>query len=74
MSKETQSKHEGQSPAAGHGNPGEHGEMEDYVGGYIQAHHGTIPVWLLVVYAILLVFAFYYMITYWGGLGPGLDY
>ena len=73
MSQETQSKRENRSVAADHGNPGEH-EMEDYAGGYIQAHHGTIPVWLLVVYAILLVFAFYYLITYWGGLGPGLDY
>ena len=28
-------------------------EMEEYQGGDIQARHGYIPVWLLVVYAVL---------------------
>lgn len=74
MSKEPQSKHEDQPQSADQGNPGEHSEMEEYVGGSIQAHHGTIPGWLLVVYLILFVFALYYMVTYWGSLGPGLAY
>lgn len=72
MSQEHQTQHD--SGVHGHGNPAEHGDLEDYAGGYIQAHHGSIPAWLLVVYAILFVFAFYYMVTYWGGLGPGLGY
>ena len=51
-----------------------HDDVESYGGGYIQAHHGGINGWLLLVYAILWVWALYYGITYWGGLGPGLDY
>jgi hypothetical protein len=47
-------------------------ELEDYAGGHIQSRHGTIDRWLLVVYAVLFVWALYYLYTYWGGLGPGL--
>ena len=50
---------------------GETEEMEEYAGGYIQAHVGHIPAWLLVVYAVLFVWTFYYLVVYWGGLGPG---
>jgi hypothetical protein len=32
---------------------------------------GQIPAWLLVVYAVLFVWALYYLVVYWGGLGPG---
>jgi hypothetical protein len=45
--------------------------MEEYAGGYIQAWVGHIPIWLLVVYAVLFIWALYYMVNYWGGLGPG---
>jgi len=48
-----------------------HPDMEDYAGGYIQARVGYIPLWLLAVYAVLFVWAMYYMISYWGGVGPG---
>jgi hypothetical protein len=48
------------------------GEMEEYAGGYIKARHGYIPAWLLAVYAVLFVWALYYLVIYWGGLGPGL--
>jgi hypothetical protein len=47
-------------------------ELEDYAGGYIQSHHSSIQPWLLVVYAVLFVWALYYLYVYWGGLGPGL--
>ena len=47
-------------------------ELEDYAGGYIQSRHGTIQAWLLAVYAVLFVWAVYYLYVYWGGLGPGL--
>jgi hypothetical protein len=47
-------------------------ELEDYAGGYIQSRHGTIHAWLLAVYAVLFVWALYYLYVYWGGLGPGL--
>lgn len=49
-------------------------ELEDYAGGYIQARHGRINAWLVVVIVVLLVWAVYYGFTYWGGLGEGLDY
>jgi hypothetical protein len=47
------------------------GERELYGGGHISA---KIPTWLLVVYAVMILWALYYAYTYWGGLGPGLDY
>lgn len=46
---------------------------EDYAGGRLQARHGRINGWLLVVYLALIAWALYYGYTYWGGLGPGLD-
>jgi hypothetical protein len=45
--------------------------MEEYSGGAIEARHGYIPAWLLVVYIVLLVWGIYYTFQYWGGLGPG---
>jgi hypothetical protein len=72
MSQDPHSKPE--NPAQSHGNPDAHSDLEDYAGGYIQAHHGTIPAWLLLVYLILFIFALFYMVFYWGGLGPGLGY
>ena len=56
--------------AAGHGHHAD--QLEDYAGGYIQARHGRIALWLLAVYAVLFVWAMYYLYVYWGGLGPGL--
>ena len=50
-----------------------HQQTERYGGGHIEARHGRINRWLLVVYLILFVWALYYGYTYWGGLGPGLD-
>ena len=46
-------------------------EMEEYGGGAIEARHGYIPVWLLIVYAVLFLWGLYYAYHYWGGLGPG---
>ena len=52
-----------------------HGDqLEDYAGGYIQARHGRLPLWLLAVYVVLFVWSMYYLYAYWGGLGPGLAY
>ena len=51
-----------------------HEPVEEYGGGHIQARHGRINSWLLVVYVIMFVWAIYYGYVYWGGLGPGLDY
>ncbi len=48
-----------------------HSELEEYAGGLIQARVVYIPIWLLVVYAVLFIWALYYMVVYWGGLGPG---
>ncbi|MFZ0006841.1 MAG: hypothetical protein WAK94_01210 [Steroidobacteraceae bacterium] len=46
-------------------------ELHEYAGGYIKAREGVIPVWLLVLYFGLFAWACYYMVHYWGGLGPG---
>jgi len=48
-----------------------HDELEEYAGGYIKAWVGRIPAWLLVVYAVLFIWALYYLVKYWGGVGPG---
>ena len=48
-------------------------EIEQYGADQLQARHGRINRWLLVVYLILIAWALYYGVTYWGGLGPGLD-
>lgn len=54
-------------PGGDHSN----GHLEEYVGGYIKAWVGHIPLWLLAVYFVLFVWGLYYSYTYWGGLGPG---
>ena len=36
-----------------------------------KSRHGYIPVWLLVVYAVLFLWGLYYAYHYWGGVGPG---
>jgi hypothetical protein len=46
-------------------------ELHEYAGGLIKARLGIIPVWLLVVYFVLFIWACYYIVRYWGGLGPG---
>jgi hypothetical protein len=46
-------------------------DLHEYAGGYIKAHEGVIPVWLLCVYFGLFFWACYYIVTYWGGVGPG---
>ena len=50
----------------------ERGPIDEYAGGEIRAYHGIVNRWLLVVYAILAVWGIYYLLRYWGGLGPGL--
>lgn len=54
-----------------HTNESEAKGIADYAGGYIQVRTGHIPAWLMVVYAVLFVWALYYLVVYWGGLGPG---
>jgi hypothetical protein len=62
-----------------------HGPLEHYAGGDIQTRHGIVNKWLLFLYAVLFVWAIYYLIgpfkgwrpTFgfwgWGGLGAGLE-
>ena len=47
-------------------------EIRTYAGGEITSRRGGVNRWLLVVYAVLAVWAVYYLVRYWGGLGPGL--
>lgn len=51
-----------------------HEKVETYGGGHIRSRHGRVDGWLCIVYLILFIWAIYYGFTYWGGLGPGLDY
>jgi hypothetical protein len=46
--------------------------VHDYAGGEVSTRRGRVNRWLLVVYLVLLVWGVYYLVTYWGGLGPGL--
>ena len=48
------------------------GPIEEHARGEIRSYHGIVNWWLLAVYAILTVWAIYYLFKYWGGLGPGL--
>lgn len=59
-----------ESDGSDHGSDHDH-EMEEYAGGTIEARHGYLPVWLLVVYGVLFVWGLYYAYHYWGGVGPG---
>lgn len=61
------------TPGNNSGDPHEDA-LETYGDGSVSARHGGINRWLLVVYAVLFVWSIYYAVTYWGGLGPGLDY
>jgi len=46
--------------------------VHDYAGGEVSTRRGRVNRWLLVVYLALAVWGVYYLIRYWGGLGPGL--
>jgi hypothetical protein len=48
------------------------GHVEEFGDGEVRAYHGVVNLWLLAVYAVLGVWAVYYLFRYWGGLGPGL--
>jgi len=48
------------------------GPVHEYAQGEIRAYEGRVNRWLLAVYAVLGVWAVYYLFKYWGGLGPGL--
>jgi hypothetical protein len=48
------------------------GPVEEYAGGEVRSYRGIVNRWLLVVYAGLALWGVYYLVRYWGGLGPGL--
>ncbi len=52
--------------------PGGRDEIHEYAGGEIRVRRGIVNRWLLVVYAALAGWGLYYVVRYWGGLGPGL--
>jgi hypothetical protein len=45
--------------------------VEEFADGEIRSYHGRVDGWLLAVYAVLAVWAVYYLLAFWGGLGPG---
>ena len=44
---------------------------EQYAPG-IESYEGIVPVWLIIVYAGLIIWGIYYLIKYWEGPGPGI--
>jgi hypothetical protein len=46
--------------------------VEEFARGEIRSYHGRVNAWLLAVYAVLAVWGVYYLVRFWGGLGPGL--
>ena len=46
-------------------------EVEEFADGEITSRRGRVDGWLLVVYAVLVVWGIYYLFAFWGGLGPG---
>jgi len=61
-----------QDTSARHGHGAD--EIEEFAGGEIRVRHGIVNLWLIVVYAGLFAWSLYYLVAYWGGLGPGLAY
>ena len=49
------------------------GRLEEFAGGELRSYRGFVNRWLLLVYAVLGVWGVYYLLRYWGGLGPGLQ-
>ena len=48
----------------------EHSESEkERYAPEVESFEGGIPVWLIVVYAILILWGIYYLVAYWSG-GP----
>lgn len=54
------------------GERSDRGPTREYAGGEIRSYEGRVNRWLLVVYVVLGAWALYYLVAYWGGLGPGL--
>ena len=52
----------------------QHEELGQYAGGEITDRPGRVNWWLAIVYVVLLLWGLYYLVVYWGGLGPGLAY
>jgi hypothetical protein len=49
------------------------GPVHEFAGGEIESYTGRVNLWLVVLYVLLALWAIYYLVVYWGGLGPGLE-
>ncbi len=47
-------------------------EIREYARGELRVRRGRVNPWLLVLYVCLAVWGVYYLVAFWGGLGPGL--
>jgi hypothetical protein len=52
-----------------HDNEDHAAETSRYEFSGIEERHGTVPVWLAVVYAVMFVYMVYYLITFWTDKG-----
>ena len=64
-------------PSGNHGikrilQAGKYGPIEEYAQGEVKSYRGIVNRWLIVLYVALFLWAIYYLVTYWGCLGPGL--
>jgi hypothetical protein len=41
-------------------------DKESYLGG-IESREGSVPLWLIIVYVLLLIWGGYYLVAFWGG-------
>lgn len=48
--------------------------LTEHAGGEITERPGRVNGWLVGVYFGMFVWSLYYLYTYWGGLGPGLEF
>jgi len=49
------------------------GPVHHFADGEVSSYAGHVNRWLIVVYVVLALWAVYYLVAYWGGLGPGLE-
>jgi len=49
------------------------GAVHEFADGEVSSYAGRIDRWLIVVYVVLALWAVYYLVVHWGGLGPGLE-
>ena len=45
-------------------------EKENFPGG-VESYEGHVPIWLMLVYVLLLIWGGWYLAAFWGGFSEG---